>query len=101
MCQFDYDDLGDDYVDDKDDDDNDKYDITSLLVPACPARLAMLTTCPDLLAIISGRKACYDYDDDDDDDDDNFYDDNDEDNDSVVDTMSRFACDHIGKECLL
>ena len=30
---------------------------TSLLVPAWPARLAMLTTWPPLLAIMSGRKA--------------------------------------------
>ena len=38
--------------------------ITSLLVPACPARLAMLTTWPALLAIMSGRNACEDSHDD-------------------------------------
>ena len=47
----------------------------------------MLTTCPDLLAIMSGRNACYDHDgfhgdcrDDDHDDDLVDHEDNDEDN---------------------
>jgi len=31
---------------------------TSLLVPLCPARLAMLTTWPAFFSIMAGRKAC-------------------------------------------
>ena len=83
--------------------------ITSLLVPACPARLAMLTTCPALLAIMSGRNACEDSHDDCHDD--GCHDDchsdchgdqdhNDNDNDKIVDKVSGFSCNHVGKECL-
>ena len=63
--------------------------ITSLLVPAWPARLAMVTTWPFFCSSMSGRKACNI---DDDDDEDDALDDDEEEEDDALDDDDDDEC---------